>query len=174
MQLVDFKTKFFFDSEPVKRQLDKETRKVLTRSGGKIRIIAQRSMRPARRKRESELTTQEKADYARKVRIARQKGRPKPKRPYASAAPGEPPRTRNKLLRKNIFFGWDTASESIVIGAIQLPRLDHAKLIEHGGNTTAKNVQGQSVSMTYKPHPFMQPALRIAAPTIPPEFRNIL
>jgi len=89
------------------------------------------------------------------------------------SAPGEPPRTQTGLLRKNIFFSFDPASRSVVVGPAQLNRGDDSpELLEHGGRATTEvfqrfRIEGgrlvfdpgrRRVEAQYQPRPYMQPA----------------
>jgi hypothetical protein len=76
-----------------------------------------------------------------------------------TASPGSPPSSHTDLLRKLIFFGYDSATKSVVIGPklFKTPKgsLTAPQALEFGGTTL--NNKGQSA--TYRAFPFMAPAL---------------
>ncbi|MGI4815796.1 MAG: hypothetical protein ACRYGG_21010 [Janthinobacterium lividum] len=75
----------------------------------------------------------------------------------ASSEPGSPPSSHTGLLRDRIFFGYDSARESVVVGPQLLNGnrgLPVPELLEQGGDVKRGKVQ-----MHYAAHPFMRPAL---------------
>lgn len=88
--------------------------------------------------------------------------------------PGTPPTNRTGLLRNNIFFVYDRPRDSVVIGPILLNRGGEApELLEHGGQVT-RRVRGKRVRMTYRPRPFMGPAMEKETPQLPRLWRDSL
>lgn len=95
--------------------------------------------------------------------------------------PGEPPSSHAGHLRRLIFFGYDRAASSVVIGPLlfrsrQRPTVP--KLLEFGGVVTRerkgrrRRVLGARRTMRYRPRPFMGPALEAEAPNFPSLFKD--
>jgi len=83
--------------------------------------------------------------------------------------PGDPPHSHTRLLRKNIFFGYDIWRRGVVIGPILLPgRGDTGALpaLEKGGiSQDTKRFQGKPGRPTYiRARPFMLPAFEKEKP----------
>jgi hypothetical protein len=84
--------------------------------------------------------------------------------------PGEPPSSHNGLLKRFIFFGYDPASRSVVIGPQRLTQNNRGQapaLLEHGGTGTANGKR-----VRYHPRPFMGPAFEKEQPKLPAMWRN--
>jgi hypothetical protein len=93
------------------------------------------------------------------------------KRKKASAA-GCPPSSHTGLLKKFIFFGYDTATRSVVIGPIRLNSTDGTApaALEYGGMTritTRRKGPRITVSAKIVSRPFMHPALQKELPKLP-------
>lgn len=72
--------------------------------------------------------------------------------------PGRPPSNRTGLLKRFIFFGYETDSKSVVIGPAKLNRSSNApQVLEHGGKT--KVTAGKETKrVKIAARPFMAPA----------------
>lgn len=92
-----------------------------------------------------------------------------------SAPPGKPPHAHTGLIRK-ILFGYDPATESVVIGPVKLNKPTNApNLLEFGGRTTVeRRVRGRirRRRVSVRPRPFMGPALRKELPKLPRVWAN--
>jgi len=162
---------FFFDSAPVKRAVDRATRRVLSRFGAFVRRTAKKSIRKARQKKISELTPEELKSYRMRQAIAKRQGKPRPRRPLASSKPGEPPRSRQGLLKRLIYFGYDTYRRSVIVGPLAAgPKA--AQQIEYGGSVriTAGPNAGKTKRMAARP--FMGPAMNENLPQLPAMWRD--
>ncbi len=82
---------------------------------------------------------------------------------------GQPPSSHNGLLRKNIFFAYDAARKSVVIGPILINDARRAgeapRLLELGGtrDVTVKGKSGRGkyvLKQFYNARPYMMPAFR--------------
>ena len=134
-------TQFFLDRAHIAKKIGAAKVKALMRSGGRMRITAQRSMR------------------------YRVKG---------SSAPGAPPfahKKRGALLRKLLFFFYDQASDSVVVGPVSSRKAEAPGLNEFGG-TSKHTAKGKVIVAHYPPRPFMSPALRLEEPKMPKEWAN--
>lgn len=80
-----------------------------------------------------------------------------------SAPPGRPPHAHTGLLKRFIFFGYDPASDSVVIGPARINRSSGApRTLEFGGTAIVlRRRRGRLVreKVRIKPRPFMGPAL---------------
>lgn len=160
------KTKFaFFDSKAVTSRLDPATRKFLGWSAGLVRKVARRSLRPARQKKLSEMSQDERDKYQKRVDFAEKRGLPKPRRPEVSSAPGDPPKLHEKQSPlKRIFYGLELKTETAVIGP-NSERSGIAGILEHGGTSNGHKIE---------PRPFMGRALETVTPQMPAYWDNLL
>lgn len=90
------------------------------------------------------------------------------------APPGSPPSSHTGLLKKFIFFGYDTDARSVVIGPTRLNQKGRGEappLLEYGGKTTLKR-RGKRKRTTYKARPYMGPAFEKEKPQLPAMWRD--
>ena len=81
------------------------------------------------------------------------------------STPPAPPRSRNGLLKKFIFFAYEREKRNVVIGPVRLPRMmydDNLIMLEYGGKRQMKlygygGMRRSSIA-TYRARPFMRPA----------------
>lgn len=147
------KSFFFVDikgRERIFAGVDRARANVLKQSGAIVRTIARRSIKPARRRRLSELDPISLKTY----KIAEQKaidgGYKVPKLPFAHSLPGEPPRSVTGYLKQFLYFAYDSNSKSVVIGPAKLNKAGNVpSVLEYGG------ISGKSV---IKARPYMAPA----------------
>ena len=91
-----------------------------------------------------------------------------------AAPPGQPPSSHTGLLKKFIFFGYDAARQSVVIGPTRLNQKGRGEappLLEYGGKTTLKR-RGKRQRTTYKARPYMGPAFEKEKPQLPAMWRD--
>ena len=89
--------------------------------------------------------------------------------------PGKPPSSHTGLLRKFIFFGYDRADQTVVIGPVPLrAKAEAPELLEHGGRVHRKvgKRRRRVRTMTYRPRPYMQPAFEINKPKLPAMWKD--
>ena len=82
-----------------------------------------------------------------------------------ASAPGSPPSSHTGLLKRFIFFGYDTQKSSVVIGPTRLTennRGEAPSILEYGGRTT---VDKKRVKISARP--FMGPAFEKEKPNLP-------
>ena len=81
------------------------------------------------------------------------------------SAPGRPPRSHTGLLKKFIFFGYDPAAQSVVIGPARLNKstFEALEALEYGG--TSQNSKGKRIEIEERP--FMTPAFAAELPKAP-------
>ena len=88
--------------------------------------------------------------------------------------PGSPPSSHTGLLKKFIFFGYDTQKRSVVIGPERLSQAGRGEaphLLEYGGTGTAER-RGKRKQMRIRPRPFMGPAFEKEEPQLPAMWRD--
>ena len=89
--------------------------------------------------------------------------------------PGKPPSSHTGLLRKFIFFGYDRADQTVVIGPVPLrAKAEAPELLEHGGRARRKvgKRRRRVRTMTYRPRPYMGPAFEINKPKLPAMWKD--
>jgi hypothetical protein len=92
-----------------------------------------------------------------------------------TAPPGKPPYSHEGSLRKLILFGYDRASDSVVVGPVGFAKSTAPKALEHGGETVVHvRHKGRLVSRKVRiaARPFMAPALEKERPKLPLLWRN--
>lgn len=188
--MIDMKIRdvqrFFFD-KPVVHALDNATRDALSQSGSFIMRAARSLIRKARQMKDGEMDDEQKAIFDRRTlawKIGKKQG-PKPKRPLKSSEPGEPPRSITGLLRKFIYFAYDPATRSVVIGPAKLDKSTGAPAtLEYGGQATItkfRTVTGadgktyiakRKERIVIEPRPFMAPAYESAKKDLATKWRD--
>ena len=106
--------------------------------------------------------------------FVRQTSRRSIRKRKAVSQPGRPPTSRTGLLKRFIFFGYDTARQSVVMGPARLTgrnRGDAPPLLEYGGTTTLKR-GGKRKRATYRARPFMGPAFEEHKKQLPQMWAN--
>ncbi|MFA6134559.1 MAG: hypothetical protein WC869_11145 [Phycisphaerae bacterium] len=105
--------------------------------------------------------------------FVRQAARSSIRRRKAASQPGSPPSGHVGTLKRLIFFGYDTANRSVVIGPAPFRSVVEAPpLLEYGGTASRKDRRGRSRRVTYKARPFMAPALQKELPKLLPMWGN--
>jgi hypothetical protein len=88
------------------------------------------------------------------------------------SAPGSPPSSHTGTLRNAIYFHYDPATRSVVIGPIAMGKGGTGALaLEVGGHIKVPGLRGGR-SLHYEPRPFMMPAFMAELPKVPPQFRG--
>jgi len=92
--------------------------------------------------------------------------------------PGQPPVSHTGLLRRLLFFSWDSSQRSVVIG----PAIANARgagvapaALEYGGQSRRDvRIGGQwrRKRVLIRPRPYMAPALTQELPKLPPMWAN--
>jgi len=105
--------------------------------------------------------------------FVRTRGRSKLRRRKASSQPGQPPSSHTDDLKNKTYFSYDPATRSEVIGPEKYKK-GVADVIEKGGTETLTDKHGKTRAATYKPRPWMGPALaeEVQAGTIPSVWHN--
>ena len=124
--------KLFFDSAAVRKMLDEQSRRALSRAGAFIRQRAKTSIRSRR----------------------------------TVSAPGSPPSSHTGDLKRLIWFVYDPGSQSVVIGPVRFKQGEAPNLLEFGGTAKRQHRGGKSAIATYRPRPFMGPALEKEIPKL--------
>lgn len=88
-----------------------------------------------------------------------------------SAPPGKPPHSHTGLLRRFIYFGYDRASDSVVVGPVGFSRSTAPRALEFGGKTEVKRRRRRGKVVKTRAiiaaRPFMGPALEKERPRLP-------
>ena len=90
------------------------------------------------------------------------------------APPGSPPSSHTGLLKKFIFFGYEPARNSVVIGPVRLSRKpgDAPHALEHGGKSTVVGGNRKKRRVKIAARPFMGPAMAKEKPKLPAMWRG--
>lgn len=93
--------------------------------------------------------------------------------------PGEPPRSHDGSLRKNIFFAYEASSENVVIGPIVLPGkigAEALEALEFSGETVIERLsrgKRKRERVNIEARPFMTPAFEAEKSNISTIWRSI-
>jgi hypothetical protein len=160
----------FFDRVIV-NATNKAEVKVLSRMGAYVRTSARSSIRKAPSGRLNTLLG--------KLRTARSRDRQKIQKQIDEAKkrqtsrPGQPPKGHGaQLLKKFLYFGFDSTSRSVVVGPAKLNGVaaqNAPSILEAGGST---EIAGRKV--TIEPRPYMGPALAKNTPKFPSLWANTI
>lgn len=107
--------------------------------------------------------------------FVRTRARSSIRRRRAISPPGRPPSGHVGTYRQLIFFAYDQASDSVVVGpTLFRPNSDVPRLLEHGGLAVRPGRGGKLHRAVYRARPAMQLALQaeVAAGTIPEAWRD--
>ena len=94
----------------------------------------------------------------------------------ATSKPGQPPSSHAGLLKKFIFFGYEPAKQSVVIGPARLNKTtgDALPALEYGGRTkiVARRRRQRTVrTVNIQARPYMGPAFEKEKPKLPDLWR---
>jgi len=91
-----------------------------------------------------------------------------------ASRPGSPPSSHTGLLKKFIWFGYEPAKCSVVIGPARLSQAGRGEaphLLEYGGTGTVER-RGKRKRAKVRPRPFMGPAFEKEKPKLPTMWRG--
>lgn len=88
-----------------------------------------------------------------------------------TSQPGQPPFSHEGSLRKFIYFGYDRASDSVVVGPVGFKNSTAPAVLEHGGATAVVR-RGKRAPVKIAARPYMWPALEKERPKLPLLWRN--
>ncbi|MHB9070473.1 MAG: phage virion morphogenesis protein [Sedimentisphaerales bacterium] len=97
---------------------------------------------------------------------------------HKASLPGEPPRSQTGLLKRFIFFGYDTSTQSVVVGPAKLGGVkgkDAPHTLEYGGKAAISHqlsAFSSKKSVNIAPRPYMGPALNKNLPKLPAMWAN--
>jgi hypothetical protein len=92
-----------------------------------------------------------------------------------TAPPGKPPHSHEGNLRKLILFGYDRATDSVIVEPVGFAKSTAPRALEHGGETvvhTRRKGRLTSRKVKIAARPFMAPALEKERPKLPLLWRN--
>lgn len=90
--------------------------------------------------------------------------------------PGQPPSAHQGDLKRFLYFAWDPATRSVVVGPVGFSQSRVPSILEIGG-PSATRVYNRATGrredrpITVRPRPYMGPALAQEIDSIPPLFR---
>lgn len=150
----------FFDRQKVIDAVSKAERQRLSAAGAKVRKAAQKSIRMGDRP-----SAPGRPPHGHKSGV----------RKRTSKSTGKVRFRAVSLLREFIFFSYDRAAKSVVIGPALLNgtvtrQALHA--LEYGGPSVVMERDGKRRTVAIRPRPFMRPALAAEMAALPELFRN--
>lgn len=165
-------TKLFFDQKAVTSAVDRGTRRALSKFGAIVRAIARASLRPSPGYQTRTLNVD-----GEKVVVVGQ----------IPSRPGSPPfASADSPLRKFLWYSYDPARRSVVVGPVRLTRTRAQRMsvapeaLEYGGTSVHAGARvlrtgprgGAYTSrldfeVQVRPRPFMRPAMERARPKLP-------
>jgi len=109
--------------------------------------------------------------------FVRQTARRSIRRRKKASQPGRPPSSHTGLLKKFIWFGYDTVRRSVVIGPVRLSqkgRGEAPSVLEHGGLVMmqSRRREGKKTRARIHPRPFMGPAMEKEKPKLSAMWRD--
>jgi hypothetical protein len=121
----------------------------------------------------SATSTAERRVLSRFGAFVRQRARTSMKRRADPAPPGQPPSAHTGLLRRHLYFAWDPAQRSVVIGPALLNQRERGvpALLEYGG-AAVRMRWGLPRRVHYAPRPFMRPAFAAEQSRLPDLWRH--
>jgi len=103
----------------------------------------------------------------------RQRARTSIRKRKKVSQPGNPPSSHAGHLRRLIFFAYDPAGQTVVIGPVPFRKGEAPRLLEFGGTTTHRSRStGRTRRRVYRKRSFMGPAMEAETPNLPGFFRN--
>lgn len=161
----------FIDRPAIDRAIRRSKKQPLVKGGAFIRRAARSSIKKVARPK--------KGFSKNKAVRARQQSRLRDPSPA-----GTPPKSRSTEPNlRTIFFVWDPAVESVVVGPVVLANRSTDRpagdIHEHGGRAVIKIRNGRRgkvkrIRANYKPRPFMGPALQETIPKVPQLTKNFI
>jgi hypothetical protein len=104
--------------------------------------------------------------------FVRQRARTSIRRRKGSSRPGSPPHSHVGLLKRFIFFAFDPARKSVVVGPTLIRSESEApRLLEHGGEFVDED-DGEPRLRRYAARPFMGPAFEMELASLPDLWRD--
>lgn len=149
----------FFDRSKVIKALDRANLRVLNQFGRLVRKQAQGSLKYSDRR--SPPGSPPAAHRSRSIT-------------KTSRSTGKTRKRSVSFLREYLFYSYDDAAKSVVIGPSKLnSTVDSGALpaLEYGGSSTVRS-RGKGRRVRIRPRPFMRPALDAEMPKLAPLWRN--
>ena len=105
------------------------------------------------------------------IRLTAQRSMRRRKKGFSQ--PGQPPFSKQGLIRDFTFFAYDKDSDSVVVGPVGFKRAIVPALHEFGGSQTVYH-KGKSEVAKYPKRPYMKPALDKNINKIPEAFQDFI
>ena len=88
----------------------------------------------------------------------------RPGKPHKPSKPGQPPHAITRLLKDFLFFSWDPAQKSMVVGPAGFRNSNTPRVLEEGGTSDRtiyrRGNQWVNGTVQVKARPYMLPALQ--------------
>lgn len=167
--LIKFNCNAYFDRDLVVRKLGRVKARALSKIGAYTRTRARRSIRAPRRKSLGDMSPEERAEFKRQQRIAKQEGKPAPKRPFKASKPGTAPSDVTHVLKHGIEFAADLDRDSMVAGAAvaDATNKEAPSVLEYGGRTELSYGEDAGQKVNVAPRPYVHPAFDSAMADLP-------
>ena len=90
-----------------------------------------------------------------------------------TSKPGQPPFSHEGSLRKFIYFGYDRAADSVVVGPVGFKSSTAPAVLEHGGTiAVVRRGKRARVGVKIAARPYMWPAFEQERPKLPLLWQN--
>lgn len=167
--LIQFNVESFFDRDTVIRRLGKAKASALGKLGAYTRTRARRRIRKPKQQPLSAMTSEERTRFKTATRIAKQEGRPAPKRKLLASKPGEAPRDVTGTLKRGIEFAAELERDNVVVGPAIAATVgpEAPNILEYGGTTRLTGGPDEGESVRVAPRPFMHPAFQSSLDDLP-------
>ena len=138
-----------------------------------IRIVQVKGLFFDRQAIQSAVTRSERKVLSRFGAFVRQDSQQRIQRRKRASRAGESPTNRTGLLKRHIYFLFDSDRRSVVIGPARLNRSSDApRTLEHGGEITIETKSKDKIEVEIAPRPFMGPAFEKEQSQLPSLWRD--
>lgn len=138
-----------------------------------VRIAQAKSLFFDRQKVLSQVSRAERRVLSRFGAYVRQDAKQRIRRRKRPSQPDESPTNQTGLLKRHIYFVFDSDRRSVVIGPARLSAGTEAPAtLEYGGDAVVDTPQGKPVRVAIAERPYMGPAFRQELPKVPALWRD--
>lgn len=166
---IQFNAESYFDKDAVLKRLGKHKADMLGKLGAYTRRRARSRIRKPKQQPLSAMTSEERKNFRTATRIAKQEGRPAPKRKLLASKPGEAPRDVTGTLKRGIEFAAELERDNVVVGPASAATVgpEAPNILEYGGTTRLTGGPDEGESVRVAPRPFMHPAFQSSLDDLP-------
>jgi hypothetical protein len=138
-----------------------------------FRLAQAKSLFFDRQKVQSQVSRSERRVLSKFGAYVRQDARQRIRRRKRPSQPDESPTNQTGLLKRHIYFVFDSDRRSVVIGPARLSTGTEAPAtLEYGGHAVAETPEGKPVRVAIEERPYMGPAFRQELPKVPALWRD--